>query len=169
MKQLILSRHAKTEAIHFDINDFERNLTQRGISDSTLVSNHLFEKGIQTDLIISSPANRAIASARLFANRFNIQLNNIIQVDQLYDGFSTQEFLNMLQTKAGQKDKVWVFGHNPDIASWASNLLDEGFLHVPTGTAIGIKFDVEHWTDIDARSGKLIHYTTPNRLKEKLS
>ncbi|MRT92623.1 histidine phosphatase family protein [Ancylomarina sp. 16SWW S1-10-2] len=169
MKQLILSRHAKTEESRYDIKDFERNLTNRGISDSTLVSKYLFEKGIETDLILSSPANRAIATARLYANQFHIQLDKIIQIDQLYDGFSTQEFLEMLQSKAGKNDKVWVFGHNPDIASWASNLLDEGYLHVPPGTAIGIEFDVENWSDIDARSGKLILYTTPKMLTEKLS
>ncbi|WP_372639756.1 histidine phosphatase family protein [Ancylomarina sp.] len=165
MKQLILSRHAKTEVIRSDINDFERNLTNRGINDSALVSSHLFDIGIQTDLIISSPANRAIATARLFAHRFNIEPDQIIQIDQLYDGFSTQEFLEMLQEKAGQHERVWVFGHNPDIASWASKLLDEGYLHVPTGTAIGIEFDVDNWSDIDARSGKLVHYTTPKMLK----
>ena len=166
MKQLILSRHAKTEVIRYDISDFERNLTSRGINDSALVSSHLLDKGIQTDLIISSPANRAIATARLFAHRFNISLDQIVQVDQLYDGFSTQEFLGMLQNKAGQYDRVWVFGHNPDIASWASKFLDQGYLHVPTGTAIGIEFAVENWSDIDARSGKLTHYTTPKMLKE---
>ncbi|MFT5749557.1 MAG: phosphohistidine phosphatase, partial [Ancylomarina sp.] len=91
MKQLILSRHAKTEDIRFDIKDFERNLTNRGLNDSALVSNHLFEKGIETDLIISSPANRAIATARLYANCFKIQLDQIVQINQLYDGFSTQE------------------------------------------------------------------------------
>lgn len=165
MKQLILSRHAKTEVIRYDISDFERNLTNRGINDSALVSSHLFDKGIQTDLIISSTANRAIATARLFAHRFNIELDQIVQIDQLYDGFSTQEFLEMLQKKAGQHERVWVFGHNPDIASWASKLLDEGYLNVPTGTAIGIEFDVENWSDIDARSGKLAHYTTPKMLK----
>jgi len=166
MKQLILSRHAKTEVIRYDISDFERNLTNRGINDSALVSDHLFKKGIQTELIVSSPANRAIATARLFANRFSIHLDKIVEVDQLYHGFSTQEFLEMLQDKAGQINHVWVFGHNPDIASWAYNLLDEAYLHVPTGTAIGIEFDVENWSDIDARSGKLIHYTTPKMLKE---
>ncbi|MGZ2369819.1 SixA phosphatase family protein [Ancylomarina sp. YFZ004] len=166
MKQLILSRHAKTEIIRSDISDFERNLTSRGINDSAIVSSYLLDKGIRTDLIISSPANRAIATARLFANRFNIELNKIVQVDQLYDGFSTQEFLGMLQNKAGQYDQVWVFGHNPDIASWASTFLEEGYLHVPTGTAIGIEFDVANWSDIDARSGKLVHYTTPKELKK---
>lgn len=166
MKQLILSRHSKTEVIRYDISDFERNLTNRGINDSKLVSSHLFQKGIETELIISSPANRAIATARLFAHQFNIQLDSILQIDQLYDGFSTQEFLELLQTKAKDQSKVWVFGHNPDIASWASKLLDEGYLHVPTGTAIGIEFDVENWTDIDARSGKLAHYTSPKMLKE---
>ena len=166
MKQLILSRHAKTEVIRYDISDFERNLTNRGINDSALVSRHLFDKGIQTDLIISSTANRAIATARLFAHRFNIKLDQIVQIDQLYDGFSTQEFLEMLQEKASQYERVWVFGHNPDIASWASKLLDEGYLNVPTGTAIGIEFDVENWSDIDARSGKLVHYTTPKMLKQ---
>jgi len=166
MKQLILSRHAKTEVIRYDISDFERNLTSRGINDSALVSDYLFKKGIHTDLIISSPANRAIATARLFANRFNIQLDKIVQVEHLYHGFSTQEFLEMLEDKAGQFDRVWVFGHNPDIASWAYKLLDESYLHVPTGTTIGIEFDVENWSNIHARSGKLIHYTTPKMLKE---
>lgn len=165
MKQLILSRHAKTEAIRYDISDFERNLTERGIRDSFITSSYLLEKGIQTDLIISSPANRAIATAKHFANRFNIAQESIIQIDQLYDGFSTQEFLEMLQDKAGQYEQVWVFGHNPDIASWASILLNEGYFPIPTGTAIGIEFDVEKWTDIDARSGKLTHYTTPKMIK----
>jgi phosphohistidine phosphatase len=166
MKQLILSRHAKTEISRYDISDFERNLTNRGINDSALVSSHLLDKEIQTDLIISSPANRAIATARLFAHRFNIQLDQIVQVDQLYDGFSTQEFLEMLQNKADQYNRVWVFGHNPDIASWASKFLDQDYLHVPTGTAIGIEFDVADWSAIDARSGKLVHYTTPKMLKK---
>ena len=169
MKQLILSRHAQTESTFSNKKDFERNLTSQGISDSTLVSNYLLEKGIKTDLILSSPANRAIATARLYANRFNIQLDKIIEVNQLYDGFSTQEFLEMLQARTSKNDKVWVFGHNPDIASWASRLLDDNYLHVPPGTAIGIEFDVENWSDIDARSGKLILYTTPKMLKEKLS
>ncbi|MCZ4694831.1 phosphoglycerate mutase [Ancylomarina euxinus] len=166
MKQLILSRHAKTEVIRYDISDFERNLTHRGINDSALVSSHLFNKGIQTDLIVSSTANRAIATARLFAHCFNIELDQIVQIDQLYHGFSTQEFLEMLQKNAGQYERVWVFGHNPDIASWASKLLNKAYLDVPTGTAIGIEFDVENWSDINARSGKLIHYTTPKMLKQ---
>jgi len=165
MKQLILSRHAKTEVIHGDISDFERNLTERGIRDSFLISSYLFEKGVQTDLIISSPANRAIATAKHFANRFNIAKNSILQIDQLYDGFSTQEFLGMLQNNANGYNRVWVFGHNPDIASWAFKLLDESYRPVPTGTAIGIEFDVENWSDIDARSGKLNFYVCPKMLK----
>jgi len=166
MKQLILSRHAKTEVIHYDISDFERNLTKRGINDSALVSNYLFEKGVQTDLIISSPANRAIATAKHFAKRFNIERDSILQIDQLYDGYSTQEFLEMLQNNASNYNRVWVFGHNPDIASWAFKLLDESYRPVPTGTAIGIEFDVENWSDIDARSGKLSFYISPKMLKE---
>jgi len=166
MKHLILTRHAKTEVIHDAISDYERNLTKRGIQDSNLISNYLLEKGIVADLLISSPANRAIATAKLFANRFNITQNNILKLDQLYNSLSTQEFLELLQHNAGHHDRVWVFGHNPDIASWAFKLLDENYRHVPTGTAIGIEFDVNNWSDIDARSGKLSFYVYPKMLKE---
>ncbi len=165
MKHLILSRHAKTENIHNHISDFERNLTDRGIQDARSLAKDLFDKEIRTHLILSSPANRAIATARIYAHQFSIPLNQIVQIDQLYDGFSTQEFLSLLQDKAEKQNQVWVFGHNPDIASWASIFLPDGYLHVPTGTAIGIEFDVDNWIDIDARSGKLVHYTTPKMLK----
>lgn len=166
MKHLILSRHAKTEVIHNDISDFDRNLTKRGVRDSALISNYLFEKGVETDLMISSPANRAIATAKLFANRFNISKDNILKIDQLYSGFSTQEFLEMLQNNANSYNRVWVFGHNPDIASWAFKLLNESYRPVPTGTAIGIEFDAENWSDIDAHSGKLTFYVFPKMLKK---
>jgi len=166
MKHLILTRHAKTEVIHDEISDFERNLTDRGIRDSVLISNYLFEKGVETDLMISSPANRAIATAKLFADCFNIAQNNILKIDQLYDGFSTQEFLDMLQYHASHLDRVWVFGHNPAIASWAFKLLDESYRHVPTGTAIGIKFNADNWSDIDGRSGELTFYVYPKMLKK---
>ncbi len=166
MKQLILSRHAKTEAIRYDIDDFERNLTDKGIRDSMLVSKHLLDKGIRADIIISSPAKRAISTARLYAHQFNIPLDSILQVKELYDGFSTQEFLEMLQNKAAKLKRVWVFGHNPDIAYWASILLGDSNLHIPTGTTIIIQFDVENWVDINARSGTLIQYITPKMLLE---
>jgi len=165
MKHLILNRHAKTEVIYDGISDFERNLTDRGVRDSVLISNFLSEKGVQTDLMISSPANRAIATAKLFADCFNIAKENILEIDQLYDGSSTQEFLEILQCHASHIDRVWVFGHNPDIASWAFKLLDENYRHVPTGTAIGIEFNADKWSDIDARSGKLTFYVYPKMLK----
>ncbi|PCH71185.1 MAG: phosphohistidine phosphatase [Bacteroidales bacterium] len=166
MKRLILVRHAKTEVIRYDISDYQRNLVERGINDSKLIANKLFLKSIIPDLIISSPANRAIETSLLFANVLQYPIDMIEQIDDLYDGFTTQEFLTLLDQFGKGKETVLVVGHNPSIEYLAFNLTEEFYHNVPTCTVIGIDFQIDNWSDIEVRTGKLAFYEYPKKYKQ---
>jgi len=166
MKRLILVRHAKTEVIRYDISDYQRSLVERGINDSKLIANKLFLKSIIPDLIISSPANRAIETTLLFANILQYPVDMIEQFDDLYDGFTTQEFLALLHQFGKDKETVLVIGHNPSIEYLAFNLTEEFYHNVPTCTVIGIDFQIDEWSDIEVRTGKLAFYEYPKKYKQ---
>lgn len=166
MKRLILVRHAKTEAIRYDISDYQRSLVERGINDSNLIANKLFLKDIIPDLIISSPANRAIETTLKFANALQYPIDMIEQIDDLYDGFTTQVFLTLLEQFGKDKETIMVVGHNPSIEYLAFNLTDEFYHNVPTCAVIGIDFQIDKWADIEVRTGKIAFYEYPKKYKE---
>jgi phosphohistidine phosphatase len=166
MKRLILVRHAKTEIIRHDISDYQRSLVERGINDSKLIAHKLFLKNIIPDLIISSPANRAIETTLLFADVLQYPVDMIEQIDDLYDGFTTKEFLGLIVQLGKENDTIMVVGHNPTIEYLAFNLTEEFYNAVPTGTVIGIDFQVKKWSDIEVRTGKLAFYEYPKKYKE---
>ncbi|MGQ1909392.1 SixA phosphatase family protein [Marinifilum sp. RC60d5] len=165
MKRLFLVRHAKTEVIRYDITDFQRNLKDRGINDSNLIAKKLLLKNAIPDLIISSTANRAIQTANLFAENLNYPNEKIIQLDKLYDGFTTHDFLGMLDKYGENKDCIMVVGHNPSIEYLAFNLSREFYDYVPTCTVIDIEFNVDKWNEIEARTGKISLYEFPKKHK----
>jgi phosphohistidine phosphatase len=166
MKRLFLVRHAKTEVIRYDITDFQRNLKERGINDSNLIAKKLLLKEARPDVMISSTANRAIQTARLFADILDYQQESIVQLDELYDGFTTHEFLEILDEHGKENESLMIFGHNPSIEYLAFNLSVEFYEYVPTCTVIGIEFDVNDWKEIEARSGKICLYEFPKKYKQ---
>jgi phosphohistidine phosphatase len=70
MKRLILVRHAKAEAGGYD-HDFSRTLSDKGMADAPVVARELVKRNMKPDYMISSPATRALTTARLYAEEFN--------------------------------------------------------------------------------------------------
>jgi len=59
MKRLVLIRHAKTEQTGYD-QDFQRELTDRGVADAHNIVSDLKKWKIIPDKINTSPAVRAL-------------------------------------------------------------------------------------------------------------
>jgi phosphohistidine phosphatase len=77
MKRLILVRHAKTEPVTDADSDFTRQLKKRGHKDARMIADHLIGKTMVPEVIISSPAHRALQTARIMAGSFNIPESEI--------------------------------------------------------------------------------------------
>lgn len=164
MKQLIIVRHAKSVPYGYD-DDFNRDLRDRGKNDAKLVSTELRKKGITPDAMISSPAKRAIKTARIFAEQLDYPKNNIREVQEIYDGLTTSEFLDLVKELPDEVETALFFGHNPGFYYFVNNLLKHFKDDMPTTSTVGIEFDVDSWQKVEARTGEKAFQITPKMLK----
>ncbi len=148
MKRIILLRHAKTEPYDYHKDDFKRNLTVRGVSDSHLITHELKKKGYSIDKIISSAANRTKQTSELFAEDFGIAQELIVYKKEIYEGVTTQDFLNLLSKTEEEIETVLFVGHNPDIARLAYRLTTSFEHYVPTCCAIVLEAEIEKWQEL---------------------
>ena len=167
MKQLILVRHAKTEPLTDAENDFERKLKKRGHKDSRLVSDYLIGKGVAPDVIISSPAVRALQTAKILAGAFNIPESDVKEAPFIYGGFTNDEFITQIADMGGDAGSVMVVGHNPEIALMAVELTGENFFHFPTTATVVLNFSATSWSEIQVGQGKNQLFVYPKELKGK--
>ena len=71
MKLLTLIRHAKSEQ-DADDSDFDRVLTEKGVEDAYKMGEHIAKHLPKPDLIISSPAERALILPKLLLNKLDM-------------------------------------------------------------------------------------------------
>ncbi|MGQ1889843.1 SixA phosphatase family protein [Thermophagus sp. OGC60D27] len=167
MKRLILVRHAKAEPLTDAENDFERQLKKRGGKDVRLISDHLIGKRIVPQLIISSPAIRALQTARIMAGAYSIPEADIIEAPFLYSGYTVEQFLLEVTRLAGDLDSVMVVGHNPEIALTAFQLTGDHFFDYPTSATAILAFSTSEWSQIKAGNGRTELFVFPKELKKK--
>lgn len=160
MKRLVIVRHAKAVPYGYDM-DFDRELTDRGENDAANIGRELNKKGIVPDLMISSPAARALKTARIFAQNLGYERDKIKELMVIYEGLTTSGFLSIVHQLPVDAQTVFFFGHNPGFHYLVSNLLAEFLGEMPTCSTVGIDFNVESWSEIEARTGKAAFHFVP--------
>lgn len=158
MKRVVIVRHGKSVSYGYE-DDFNRDLSDRGKKDAKKISTELSDRGIKADAIISSPAKRALKTARIFAETLNFERNKITEVQDIYDGLTTSEFLELIRELPENTNTVFFFGHNPGFHYFAGNLMSDFLSDMPTCSTVGIDFQANTWQEIEARSGiKAFHF-----------
>lgn len=165
MKTLLISRHGKTISDEGQLTDFDRYLTSRGKKDPDLISKELIELGISPDKIITSPAIRAVQTAEIFANRFQIPKSNIAVAEFLYGHYSTNKLIEYLQAYAFKFPCVQLVGHNPKMEELVADLTGSVYRRIPTSGTIVLEFEVNKWEHISEGMGTLLHYIAPKPLR----
>lgn len=165
MKRLILVRHAKTEPLTDAASDFERKLKKRGRGDASLVAGDLKGKDYVPDVLIASPAKRAIQTALIYAETYGIPEDDIKQAMFVYDGDTTARMLDAIAGLAGNAGTVMVVGHNPDMATLSMLLTREDFYHYPTCASSVIAFSITDWKDMSVGQGRSEYFVYPRLLK----
>lgn len=163
MRRVIIVRHAKSVPYGYD-NDFQRDLTDRGITDAEKISTILKEEGIIPDLIIASPARRTMHTANIYCRNLDIDPATIRQEASFYDSATTQDFIEVLQKLPDEVQTVCVFGHNPAVYYWVSNLVKYFNGDMPTCSTVAIDFAVDKWADVAARIGKKAFQHVPKEM-----
>ena len=86
MKTLFLIRHAKSSWDDTALPDKDRPLNDRGKRDAPKMGKRLAKRDVKPDLILSSPAKRALTTAEIIAKKLDYKLKDIVVDDRLYAG-----------------------------------------------------------------------------------
>ncbi|WP_290433789.1 SixA phosphatase family protein [Aeromonas caviae] len=84
-RTLILVRHGKSSWEDASLSDRARPLAARGLRDAPLMGARLAHLGVKPDLILSSPACRALTNARLLAGELGYSPDRIVIDEGLYE------------------------------------------------------------------------------------
>ena len=161
MKILFLVRHAKSSWKHADeLSDVERPLNKRGERDAPFMGELLLRKGILPDMLVSSPALRALSTAKEFANTFEYLESKIEVEDRLYLA-SAGALLGVIQNFDNDFDSIMVFGHNPGLTEFI-NLFENVFIdNLPTCGVVCIAFSANNWSEAEPENGKVLWVEYP--------
>nr|WP_255414659.1 histidine phosphatase family protein [Candidimonas sp. SYP-B2681] len=138
-------RHAKSDH-HTAPSDEERPLNDRGIREATKMGRRLAKKNPRPDLLVSSPAVRAMTTARIIAQEMGYQLTDIAVNDTLYDA-ETSDILMVVRNLDDQANVVMMFGHNPGLTDLVHDIWPP-ITHLPTCAVAEFSFEIDSWSKI---------------------
>lgn len=166
MKRLFLCRHAKSSWKDSTLADIDRPLNKRGKKDAPVMGARLAMRGFGPDLILASPAKRALATARQLAKHVDYPKKNIIIKNELY-GATPDTQMHIIRNVYDDLTSVYIVGHNPETTLLANYLGGLDIYNVPTCGIVLLEFDVESWGKIDRGEGKLILFDYPKRIEDE--
>ncbi len=144
MKTVYLIRHAKSSWEDSRLQDIERPLNERGLRDAPFMAKMLRAKGVQVDQIVSSPANRAFATAMFFAEAFDITEKDIQVVHRIYEALP-ETVIKIIQGFGSAQNTVFLFGHNPTLTTVANLFTHKHIFNIPTCGIVRIDATIDDW------------------------
>lgn len=162
MKTVYLIRHAKSSWSDSSLRDIDRPLNKRGYRDAPFMAKLLRGHGVEPDLIISSPANRARTTAGYFAEELGIDKKAIDLRQEIYEAYA-RDIIEMIQSLPDTANTVLIFGHNPCFTSVANTFSKEYIPNIPTCGITKIEADVASWSEFDERRAKLTDFYYPKQ------
>ena len=161
MKQLLIVRHSKSDRNDPTLLDFDRPLNERGKKNAVEMAKRLIKQDIIPQKLVSSPAVRALSTAKYFADTLGIKRSEIVKVDEIYEA-SASTLLKVINNLDDESDLTAIFGHNPGLSEIATLLSDNaGLDNLPTTGMALIEFPFEKWSMVSLGTGKLLLYDFP--------
>ena len=160
MKTLILIRHAKSSWDDPYLDDFERPLNQRGKRDLPKMAARFRSKYADVNHFIASPANRALTTAKAFAEG----KANILVIDKSLYHASYRNMISIISQVADKHEKIALVGHNPGLTDLCNHLLrDEYIDNIPTTGIVVLSLPITNWNKIASKSASLIEFYFPKK------
>lgn len=146
MKTLFLVRHAKSSRDDPSLPDRDRPLDDRGKQDARKMGKRLAKRDARPDLLLSSPALRALTTAQLIAEEVGYKGKDIVVDDRLYAS-NADDLLAVIRALDKKLNCVMLFGHNPEFTDLAGRLSSE-IIDMPTSAVVEFNFDTKAWSDV---------------------
>ena len=112
------------------------------------------------DVLYTSPATRAVETARLLVQGAQESEERIVVVEELYLA-DEYELLDFLKERPASLESVGLVLHNPAVTSLANRIGDLQIENISAGGTYSVEFDVKRWAEIADRRGRTIRSDRP--------
>lgn len=112
--------------------------------------------------MISSPALRAMSTARMAAREMEFPEGNIIEEASLYHA-SAARILGIVHSLESLASHLMLVGHNPGFNDFANRLSEARIDNLPTAAVFCVEFDVDDWSDIAPGEGRFVYFDYPKQ------
>ena len=156
-RQLLILRHGKSDW-NAAVEDFYRPLKKRGVESAQKIGHWLNSQQLHPDIIISSPATRALVTANEVA--VIIGASEVIQDERIYEA-SLRQLLEVLSDIHTEYKRPMLVGHNPGFESLLLHLstVDDRFYQdwklLTTGTVAVLNMP-DDWQQLDKHCAQLL-------------
>ena len=170
MRRLLLLRHAKAVPASESLVDIDRPLAERGERDARLIGQRLKRQRLRPALMLSSPAARALRTARLVAHEIDYPLEAIALDRRLY----LAEPAAIVEIIAGQDPSIQtllVVGHNPGLTELVHRLVPAFEVEdMPTCAIVALDYaDAAAWDRVERTTAVLHYYDFPKNARGPVS
>ena len=115
-------------------------------------------------LIITSPATRALATARILASALGYAAERIREPEDAYLA-SPAELLDLVHRLGGRSRHVMLVGHNPGISRFAGLLAgDDSPGDMPTCAVVSLVAPLRHWAELQLGQAAKDFYQSPKNI-----
>jgi phosphohistidine phosphatase len=166
MKSIYLLRHAKSSWSVPGLEDRKRPLNSRGKRDAPTMGKRFRARNEKLDLILTSPALRAVSTAHLFADACGYPVKQIGEESDLY--FSgAGSFESLIVNQADNYQSLMLVFHNPDITGIANSIeAAEQLDNIPTCGLVKLISDIDHWRDWSRSNSIFEYFDYPKKISD---
>jgi len=97
--------------------------------------------------MISSPANRALHTAVIFARILGFPLKDL-QINSILYESSAEKIIEFIKSEADDSLSLMIFGHNPDVTELVNHFIKSPGEDIPTSGVATLSFKCQNWKDI---------------------
>ena len=164
MKTIYLLRHAKSSWAYAGLEDQKRPLNKRGKRDAPLMGTRFKVSNENIDLIITSPALRALSTAQLFAEAIGLDAEQIIEDSELY--FSGERAIpHIIQSQDDHYASLMLVFHNPDITAFTNSIAGSYRIdNIPTCGLVKLVSETDYWGEWSRSNTELEYFDYPKKI-----
>ena len=163
MKYLFLLRHAKSSWADGELSDRDRPLNKRGLRDAPVMGQRLVQSEMYPELIVSSPAVRALTTAECMAEALGLFPDDIVLEERIYEA-STSRLITVIHELDDGSDRIMLVGHNPGFTDLLNQVDTVRIDNVPTCGLATLSLDVESWADVIMTQATLVAFDYPKKI-----
>ena len=161
-KTLFIVRHAKSSWDYEDISDVDRPLKHKGIRDAYEMARRVKIERVIPELILSSPAIRALHTADIFTRVFEIKFAKL-KIDGRIYGSGVGVIKKLIGEQDNKINRIMIFGHNPDFSELATVLSGKPYIDIPSCGLVRLDFDATIWESISKDNLSAISFDFPRK------